>query len=204
MNTDRLPRWSWWIAAALIFWMVWGLGLGCPLVRKITELEGQHRETEAELGVLESRMSGVPEIVTRLNRSKCQLDSALHGFATDREIDALLDELRRSGGRSGLSGIQADPELISLLHSPAPAGVTPHAEVQLDTVIVSLAAEGRFKNIGAWLDEIEGRSDFRFWTTCQWSARDEDGLVGIEAQAGLVMAELPAPVENRFSADVTE
>ena len=204
MSMDRLPRWSWWITGTLLLWMVWGVGLGYPLAREIAELEVEHRETEAELAAVEARMSGVPEIVNRLSKSKCQLDSALHGFVTHREIDALLDELRGRGGRSGLSDVQADPELNSLLHSAAQDSQAPQTEGPLDTVVISLAAEGGFKNIGVWLDEIEGRSDFRFWTMCRWSARDEDGLTGIEAQAGLVVLKLPAAAENRFSADTVE
>ena len=201
MSIDRLPRWSWWIVAALILWIVWGLGIGRPLARKITEFEKQHRKINSELAALESRMSGVPEIVSRLNRSKCQLDLELHGFSTNREIDALLEELHRSGGRNGLTGIHADPELISLLQGQAANSIGPHSKGQLDTVIVTLAAEGRFKNIGDWLDEIERRNDFRFWTMCQWSARGEDGLAGIDAQAGLVVVKPPSPIENRFNAD---
>jgi Tfp pilus assembly protein PilO len=193
---DKLPRWSLWAAAALLFWTAWVLLLGRPLMHKVTELEGEYREIESELASLEARMSAVPNLVLRLNEARHQRDSTLAGFSTNHEIDTLLCELRTRGGRRGLGDLRIDPELMSLLHVPMTANMPGSANGQLDTVIVNLSATGKFKNIGTWLDDIEGRSDFRFWTMCNWSVRNEDGRVGIEAQAVLVVVKEPDPVPD--------
>jgi hypothetical protein len=204
MSIAKLPRWSWWVTGASIFWTAWVLILSRPLMQKIAELEGQLRGTESELTALEAQVSAVPELVLRLNGARRQLDSALAEFRTNREIDLLLRELRTSGGRNGVSGVRVDPELVSLLHAPFTAASAGPAESQLDTVIIDLSAEGRFQNTGAWLDEIEERADFRFWTLCNWSARDESGAVRIEAQAALVVLKRPEPAENLVSTGLSE
>jgi hypothetical protein len=204
VNMDKLPRWSWWAAVALFFWTGWVLILGQPLMDKVTEMKGQYRDTESELAVLEARMSAVPNLVRRLNEARRQLDSTLAGFSTAHEIDTLLRELGASGGRRGLSALRADPELTSLLRLRMTAGLPGPANGRLDTVIVNLSAAGKLKNIGTWLDEIEERSDFRFWTMCNWSARDEDGLVGIEAQAALVVVREPDPVTDLITRESPE
>ena len=194
MSVDKLPRWSWWAAAALLFWTAWVLILGRPLMDKVTEQKGHYRDTESELAALEARMSAVPNLVQRLNEARHQLDSALSGFSTSQEIDTLLRGLRSSGGKRGLGDLRVDPELTSLLHPPMTTGMPRRAKGKLDTVIINLSATGTFKNIGTWMDDIEARFDFRFWTMCNWSARDEDGLVRVEAQAALVVVNESDPV----------
>ena len=204
MISDRLPRWSLWVAAALVFWTGWALGLGRPLVRKIAALEGQQRETETELTALESRMSAVPDLVARLSRSVARLDSTLDRYSTAREIDTLLQQIRHSGLRRGLGDVRVDPELMSILQEPTASLAKGHAGIQLDTILIFISAEGPFGNIGAWLDEIEERIDFRYWTLCQWSPRDEGSAVALEAQAGMVVVARPELSENQSRVEVPE
>ena len=124
-------------------------------------------------------MSAVPNLVQRLNEARHQLDSTLSGFSTSQEIDTLLRGLRSSGGKRGLGDLRVDPELTSLLHPPMTTGMPRRAKGKLETVIINLSATGTFKNIG---------------TMCNWSARDEDGLVRVEAQAALVVVNESDPV----------
>lgn len=187
MIIDKLPRWSMWAVSVVLLWAAWGFLVGNPLMHKVSALKGQCGDLESEMSALDARTAAVPNLVLRLNNAKHRLDSALRSFSTDDEIDELVRGLRTMGGRRGLGDVCADPELMSLLHVPMAASTPGAANGRLDTVIVNLSAAGAFKTLGQWLDDIEGRSDFRFWTKCQWSSLNEDGLVRLEAQGALVV-----------------
>jgi len=161
------------------------------MMRKVADLQGRQRKTDTERTALDARMAAVPALVLRLNDAQRRLDSTLSGFVTDDAIDDLIRQLRSDGGRCGLTHVCVDPELMSLLHAPMAVSTPGMANGRLDTVIVNLSASGAFMSLGHWLDDIEGRADFRFWTMCQWASNNDDGLVRLEAQAGLVVVNQP-------------
>ncbi len=191
MSIDKLPRWSWWAVSAVLLWIAWGFLVGRPLMHRVSSLKGQCGDIESEMGKLDARIATVPNLVLRLNNAKYRLDSTLSSFTTDGNIDELVRGLRVMGGHRGLGDVRVDPELMSLLHVPMAASAPGIANGRLDTVIVNLSAAGAFKTLGQWLEDVEGRSDFRFWTKCHWSSLNDAGLVGLDAQGALVVVNEP-------------
>ena len=57
-----------------------------------------------------------------------------------------------------------------------------------DTLVVALTAVGRFLDIGAWLDGVEARPDFRTWQSCRWTAGDDPGGTLFEGHVMLMVA----------------
>lgn len=196
MNIDKLPRWSWWAVSAVLLWTAWGLLAGRPLINKVSELRVNRRAIESDIGALDARIATAPSLVLRLKNAQHRLDSTLSSFARNDELDELVRGLRTMGGRRGLGAVDVDPELMSLLHVPMASSTPGQAHGRLDTVIVNLSAAGAFQTLGQWLDDVEGRPDFRFWTKCHWSTLDDDGLAGLEAQAALVVVNEPDSAAN--------
>ncbi len=193
MNLNTLPRWSLWAIGTVVVWTVWGLFVGRPMMHKTAEYRRDVQKTESERTALDTRMAAVPNLVHRLNEAQSKLDSTLSTFSTDDAIDDLIGQMRLIGGRHGLGDVRVDPELISLLHVPMAASTPGNANGRLDTVVVNLSARGAFKSLGHWLDDIEQRSDFRYWTMCHWASNADDGIVSLEAQAALVVVNRPDP-----------
>lgn len=191
MTMDKLPRWSWWATGTLLVWTVCALLVGRPLMHKVAELRAQYGKSEAERIALDARIAAIPMLVTRFSDTKKRLDSTLSRFVTEDAVDDLVRQLRAAADRRGLGDVRADPELMSLLHVPMATTTPGTASGHLDTVIISLSASGLFKNLGRWMDVIEARPDFRFWTKCNWASSSDDGRVRLEAQAALVVVNQP-------------
>lgn len=187
MTLDKLPRWSLWAVGTVLLWSVWTLVVGRPMMHKAADLRRQYHRMEAERAALDARMAAVPALVVRLRDAQQQLDFALSGYVPDDAIDDLLRQLRAAGQRRGLGDVRANPELMSLLHVPMATSIPGTANGRLDTVIIDLTASGTFKSLGRWLDDIEARPDFRFWTRCNWTSGTDDGQVNLEAQTALAV-----------------
>jgi hypothetical protein len=196
VTAERIPRWSWWALAALGVWLLWGLAVGRPLLRAISELAKEHMNAGAEKTKLESRIAAVPQHVKQLQEARTRLDSLLTGFHSRDDCDALLGEIRRDAQSRGLLDVTADPRLGCLLDSP----MGPVMTTRLDTITVDVTARGRFIAMGHWLDAIEARDDFRYWVSCDWHADSDKSEVAFKGRAVLVVVQRAEPVRETDAA----
>jgi hypothetical protein len=149
----------------------------------------QQDDLDRQLTALRIQVAQSPAIREQIDSCRHELDSCLASFSNSRDADGLMNRLRAAGERRGLADLQAEPELRSLLNVSR-STVSPQSSlVRLDTVVVTLSARGQFFALGAWLDEIEHRPDFRTWISCRWSRGDEDNRAFFEGRVILLMAD---------------
>jgi hypothetical protein len=171
-------------------WLLWGLAVGRPLLRMITDMTKERLSTVAETNKLEARIAAVPQHVEHLQEARTRLDSILADFHARNDCDALIGEIRRDAQSRGLSDVTVDPDLECLLENPSGPVVRP----RLDTIIVEVTARGRFIAMGQWLDAIEARGDFRYWISCNWDADSEESKVAFTGRAAVVVIRHAEPV----------
>jgi hypothetical protein len=188
VTLKRIPIWVRWMLASLLLWCAWGLGVRPAFTHRLNLSEQQHSASDRELAVLRSQIGLAPAVLQRIDSSRTALDSCLASYSGTESADELMDQLRASGSRHELTDLRAEPELSSLLRASGSRGTRQSGQVHLDTLLVALSARGQFLALGSWLDEVEGRSDFRTWVLCHWSHSEVDNQVQFEGKAILLTA----------------
>lgn len=186
MNLSRIPVWTRWIALAVVCWCMWGVVVLPQFTRRITAANQKHSDCDQQLTALRERIGQTPDVSRAVDSCHRALDSCLSSFGSTHNIDALTTQLREVGKRHGLANPQVAPELSSLLKASHGIGSTPAGQIRLDTLIVGLSAQGSFFALGAWLDDIERRPDFRTWISCQWNRGDDGEGVVFTGRATLI------------------
>ncbi len=195
MNMRQVPIWARWVALAIALWSVWGLALRPIFTRRINVAQQEHADCDRELAAIKERMGEVPTVLRAVDSCHRVLDSCLTSFGSSRDIDGLASVIRQAGQRLGLERPQAEPELPSLLRVAHSSGGSVPSGIRLDTLVFAVSAEGSFFALGAWLDEIEHRPDFRTWNSCQWSRSDDGEQVAFTGKAILLTLNVAGPGE---------
>ena len=196
MNITRFPVWIRWTALAVALWCVWGIAVHPFFTGRISATEKQHLDTERQTIAVKTEISQAPMILHRIDSCGRQLDACLAGFAGREDAGRLTSGLCALGGRHGLTRLRAEPALRSLLNAARPRVAPRTSQVRLDTMIVALSAQGGFFALGAWLDEVERRPDFRTWISCYWNRGDDEAGVGFEGKAIFLMADRLSPSDS--------
>ncbi|MBI5867492.1 MAG: hypothetical protein HZB43_04255 [candidate division Zixibacteria bacterium] len=197
MNLRQLPKWVRWVALAITLWSVWGLALRPIFTRRINVAQQQHADCDRQVAAIKERMGEVPTVLRAVDSCHRVLDSCLTSFGSSRDIDGLASVIRQAGQRLGLERPQAEPELPSLLKVARSTGGPVSGGIRLDTLVFAVSAKGSFFNLGAWLDDIERRPDFRTWNSCEWSRSDDGEQVAFTGKAVLLTLDDAGPGESR-------
>jgi len=194
VNLRRLPLWIRWLLPGAALWCVWVAAVHPYFRHRISATDQQHFEADRQLSAVKEHIGEAPTILHRIDSCRQLLDAHLGGFSSRGDVDVLTRQLRTAGERHGLGDLRAEPELMGLLHLVRSAPSTRPSQVRLDTILVNLTARGRFLSLGAWLDEIEHRPDFRTWIACHWHHGDEGEGVEFEGKVILLVAERCEPL----------
>lgn len=183
----QLPAWVRWSVLAVVLWGVWLFVVMPIFARRIESCDQQHRGTDRQCAELQMRLKQAPALVSQSDSCCVQLMNHLAALTQSDSIVNLVARLCGDGTRLGLRSVRAEPDLASLLHRSA-GWETPSTGIHLDTLVVALTGAGRFLDIGAWLDGVEARPDFRTWQSCRWTAGDDPAGTVFEGHVMLIVA----------------
>jgi hypothetical protein len=183
--TARLSRWIWWAAASLGVWIAWGFAVQMPLQRRSDQLTPRVQEVSREVQKLSARLGAVPIVLAQLDSARTQLATRLDSYVEVEHIEKLMAEVIRQGHANGLDNVRVQPDLEHLLVISSPKGGLA-GEFRIDTIPMTMSAQGRFTVLGRWMEQIEARPDFRLWQHGQWTSMD-DGLTSVVLRGAFIV-----------------
>lgn len=200
---SRVPRWIWWTAGIVVLWVLWAVLIQAPMQRASYELEPREAKVAREIQSIDARMAAVPAVMARLDSARAAIGRRLDSYGSVDRVEHLMRELTSEGVSRGLEGVRVRPDLEHLLRITSPDhadGDGPH----IDTIPITIAAQGRFAAIGSWMEELERRPDFRVWHYGQWTSSDE-GLTAVELRgAFMVVNRTGLPARASTTAEVPQ
>ena len=187
MTLSRIPKWTFWVFGAVALWSGWVFGVRTPIISRLASLDELHSSARNKITAQSERVTAIPAMLQRLDSTQQLLDSMLTGCVETDTLLELVLQVRQIGRDHGLTSVRIDPDLGSVLAIPPLAAMPTRAGIFMDTLDVSMTAQGLYAGIGGFLDDIEARPDFRYWHGCRWQSGDGDRIVNMQARAAFLV-----------------
>jgi hypothetical protein len=178
------PRWIVWMAASVLLWASWVAFAYLPLQRQDQSEEADRAEWVSRQDEMLARIRTAGEVIARLESLALKLDSATQDLPQAPLLDQYMDQLTDLGRVSGVTAVEVNPELTSMMSlSKHTDGVS----TALDTLMVEVGAIGGFHAVGMWLDQVELQPAFRHWLRVRWDKGEEPGSVHFGGTAAFLV-----------------
>jgi len=178
----RMPPWLIWTLAVCVWWTAWAFGVYGHFVAKENHLHAEYADLERQKTQALQLLTATPRLVRQVDSLELEFQEVTKSFVRNNRLEQLLLGLKNRASHMGVEYTDIMPDINSIL--AIPADVTPGNENPgLKPVLVRLKAQGRFVLLGAWLDDIENRADFRRWGGCRWDSGPDDTKVNFFGEA---------------------
>ncbi len=170
--------WMAWIGAVVVWWIAWVWGVFGTIQAGNTKLQIECDQLKEQKAQTLNMLATAPELRARIDSVSTNYLFAIANFASTDNLQRLPDQLTDSGLEHGIPQVEVSLNLASVL------ALTPSSAARtLDTLVVQLSAQGEFRDIGNWLDNVEKRADFLQWNTCRWESAPQEGSTDFSGTA---------------------
>ena len=175
-----------------------------PILKRIATLHEIRAAANEKITAQSARMTAMPAMLKRLDSTQQWLNSMLTGCVETDTLLELVLQVRQIGRRHRLTRMRIEPDLASVLAIPPRDALPTRAGIYMDTLDVSMAVHGTFAGIGAFLDDIESRPDFKYWHACRWQSGEDDRVVSMQARAAFLVLNRHEIASNPAEAEVLQ
>lgn len=173
------------MAATVALWAAWIAFAYLPLRQRDAREEAQRAEWAEQQNAMLARIRTAPDVMKRIEKLGVTLDSVSAELPAPTQLKEYMNLLTGIGREAGIRSIEASPELSSMMSLTK---LTQGSRTTLDTLMIELTAVGSLRDIGTWLDHVEGQSAFRYWRLGRWDKGEEPGTVRFTGAAAFLVA----------------